>query len=315
MSEKIIFGPVMSRRLGRSLGIDLVPHKTCTLDCIYCECGKTTNKTIERKNFISPELILSELEKALNKDLKIDVITFSGSGEPTLYKDLEYLIDEIKKMTSIPLVMITNSTLLFDKEVRNALLKVDYVLPSLDASCFSTFNRINRPHENISFKDVLDGLIVFSKNFNGKIWLEILFCKGINDSEEELKGFEKIIPKIRTDLIQINSVDRPPAYPEAGKLTYYELERIAKRLGGVVIARNNSKYPISEKSKDVDFDESRILELLKRRPETIDAIEKGLSIQRVYLIKLINELMDEGKIIKKRFEGNDFFCLNKDSDT
>jgi len=298
MIEKVIFGPIISRRLGRSLGIDLIPYKTCTLDCIYCECGKTTDKTLTRKNFTSPEIILAELEKALKQNIDIDVITFSGSGEPTLYKDLDPLIEGIKRITDIPLVMITNSTLLYLPEVRDALLKVDYVLPSLDASCFSTFNKINRPHKELSFQDIFNGLIEFSQMFKGKIWLEILFCAGINDGEEEIKGFEELLPKIRTDLIQINSVDRPPAYKDAKAMDYSKLEKIAERLGGVVISRKKLDVENIKRPENILKDKSRIIEFLKRRPETIEVLQNGLSFQKIYLLKLLAELL-ENKTIQK----------------
>jgi GTP-binding protein len=306
MSNNVIFGPIISRRLGRSLGIDLIPYKTCTLDCIYCECGKTTNKTLKRQDFISPDIILSELKKALMENTNIDVITFSGSGEPTLYKSLDYLIDEIKKITDIPLVMITNSTLLTIDEVKKALLKVDFVLPSLDASCFSTFRKINIPHKELSFNDILNALIDFSHEYKGKIWLEILFCAGINDTEEEIQEFEKIIPKIRTDMIQINSVDRPPAYSIASSPKHSKLEEIAKRLNGTVVARKKLEDNNSDNRTNVKTDKKRILEFLRRRPETIEALQNGLSIQNVYLIKLLSELEDSNKI-KKVKHGNNWF--------
>ena len=206
-----LYGPVPSRRLGRSLGIDLVPHKICTYDCIYCQIGKTTKKTLLRKEYIPKEEVLEEVKAfLLSGDSPIDHFSLSGSGEPTLHSQIRSIIEGIKKMSSIPVAVITNGSLLYEEEVRKDLLRADIVLPSLDAVSPEVFKRINRPHRNISVEKAIEGMVEFRKVYKGEIWLEILFCKGVNDTPEELQRMKEAVDKIRPDLIHLNTVVRPP---------------------------------------------------------------------------------------------------------
>ena len=176
-----IFGPVPSRRLGFSLGVDTIPFKTCSLDCIYCQLGRTTNKTIERKEYIAGENILREIEEILKRKKKIDYITFSGSGEPTLNSRMEEMITQIKRLTSIPVAILTNGTLLYQPRMREELMEADLVIPSLDAVSEEVFEKINRPHHKLKINEVIKGINTFSQEFRGKIWLEIMLVKGVND--------------------------------------------------------------------------------------------------------------------------------------
>jgi wyosine [tRNA(Phe)-imidazoG37] synthetase (radical SAM superfamily) len=187
VERKYIFGPVPSRRLGRSLGVDLVPFKTCSFDCIYCDLGRTTQKTTSRQPFASPEKIVEELELTLSVlDKKPDFITLSGSGEPTLNNDIGAIIRRAKEITSIPVAVLTNSSLLSLQEVRNDLSEADLVVPSLDAVTPALFEYVNRPHPSLRIEDIVQGLIQFRKQYRGQIWLEILFCRGANDDREEV---------------------------------------------------------------------------------------------------------------------------------
>ena len=208
---KYIYGPVPSRRLGRSLGIDPIPIKTCNFQCIYCQLGKTTNFTNERKNYYPIEEIFAEMTESiqLSKN-KFDYITFVGSGEPTLYKDLGSLILKAKEISNKPVCVITNGALLYDQEVRKSLMICDVVLPSLDAGDEKSFIKINRPHPSISFKAVIQGLIAFRKEFKGKLWLEAMLMKGINDSKGALLKIKEKIHLIEPDRIDINVPIRPP---------------------------------------------------------------------------------------------------------
>ncbi|NMC21094.1 MAG: radical SAM protein, partial [Thermogutta sp.] len=167
---KHIFGPVPSRRLGRSLGVDLVPFKTCSYDCIYCQLGRTTCKTIERKTWVPLELVLEELEEKLHT--RPDYITLSGSGEPTLFSPLDKLIEGIRALTDIPIVALTNGSLLSDSDVQAALLPADLVIPSLDAGNEAAFQLVNRPHEDLAFDRMLEGLVAFRRRFPKEYWLE-----------------------------------------------------------------------------------------------------------------------------------------------
>ena len=181
---KHIFGPVPSRRLGMSLGIDLVPHKVCSLNCIYCECGRTTDLTLERKEYIPFDEVITELKDYMNNNSVPDYITFSGSGEPTLNSRIGDIIEYIKgNYSDIKVAVLTNGTLFPDKKVRDELLKADLVLPSFDAASELAFKKINRPNSSINLDEYLNSLVEFKKEFKGTIWLEILIIPGYNDSK------------------------------------------------------------------------------------------------------------------------------------
>jgi len=183
---KHIFGPVPSRRLGVSLGIDLVPHKVCSLNCVYCECGKTTDLTVERIEYVPYGEVISELDRFMSENPKPDYITFSGSGEPTLNSRIGDIVSYIKnKYPDVSLALLTNGTLLSDPEVRKEIIACDLVLPSFDAATETAFDKINRPSELIGLEQYLNGIIEFRKEFKGKIWLEVFILPGYNDSPEE----------------------------------------------------------------------------------------------------------------------------------
>jgi len=229
---KYIFGPVPSRRLGRSLGVDLVPYKTCTFDCIYCDLGRTTNKTTSRQSFVSPEEIQKELELILSAlDKKPDFITLSGSGEPTLNNNIGQIIRGAKEITSIPIAVLTNSSLLSLKEVSDDLLEADLIVPSLDAITPTLFEYINRPHGSLRIEEIFSGIIQFRKQYWGQIWLEVLFCRGVNDNRDEIQKLKEVIDRIKPDKIQLNTPVRPPAEDFVFPLTLAQLENIRERLG------------------------------------------------------------------------------------
>lgn len=206
---KYIYGPVNSRRIGFSLGLSLTPYKVCNFDCIYCQLGKTTRKTSSRKEYIEIADILEELKFWLvsspKEAAKLDYITLSGSGEPTLNSRISELIEGIKKISRAPVAVITNSSLLAGSKVRRGLLGADLIVPSLDSADFRAFKRIDRPGKNIKLKDIINGLISLRKEFRGKIWLEVMIVKGINDGLEQIKQLKEIIDKINPDKVQINS--------------------------------------------------------------------------------------------------------------
>jgi wyosine [tRNA(Phe)-imidazoG37] synthetase (radical SAM superfamily) len=208
----IIFGPVRSRRLGRSLGLDIIPFKTCPFDCVYCECGATTLKTVERKPYIPADTVLKELAEALSKKPELDYITFSGSGEPTLNSDIACMITGIKEMTDIPIAVLTNSSLLMNPDVRKDLLEADLVVPSLDAASDAMFKMIDRPPQDMKIEDVLQGIIKFRSEFKGKLWLEILFIEAFNTRDSEVLLLKKAVERIKPDRLQLNTVDRPPLF-------------------------------------------------------------------------------------------------------
>jgi len=232
---KYIYGPVPSRRLGLSLGLSITPHKTCDFDCVYCQQGKTSQTTLERKEYIPISEVLDELRAwVLNhaeEEKKLDYITISGSGEPTLNTEVGRLIQEIKKISARPVAVITNSSLLGDASIRKELLSADLIVPSLDAVTEQTFQKIDRPHPGIKIEDIISGLVELRKEFSGKIWLEVMLASGINDDLRYIKKLKEIADKINPDKIQLNSPVRTTA--EAGIIPVAEikLKRIKKILG------------------------------------------------------------------------------------
>ncbi|RLE14843.1 radical SAM protein [Candidatus Aerophobetes bacterium] len=301
-----IFGPVPSRRLGFSLGVDTIPYKTCTLDCIYCQLGRTTNKTLERKEYILADVIVDEVEKIIKeKKKKIDYITFSGSGEPTLNLKIGDMIERIKKITTIPIAVLTNGTLLYSEKLRDELKKADLVIPSLDAADDPTFKQVNRPHPSLSFEMMVSGIAKFSQEFKGKIWLEIMLVKGINDSPKHIQKISKIIKEIRVDKIQLNTPVRPPAEEFVRPLSMQNLEEIKSLLGDkceVVAAFKRAR----QKAYREDVEE-QIITLIKRRPVTLTDISNSLGIHRNEVIKYIESLSDRKLLQSKIYSGKRYY--------
>lgn len=302
-----IFGPVPSRRLGFSLGIDTVPYKTCSLDCIYCQVGRTTNKTIKRKEYISCDGILTEVEEVLLKQKeRIDYITFSGSGEPTLNSRMKTIINGIRKLASIPIAIITNGTLLFQPETREELMEADLVIPSLDAASEEVFKKVNRPHHSLAIDEIIDGLSDFSEEFKGKIWLEIMMVKGINDSPQEIKRIAELIEKIKLDKIQLNTVVRPPAEEFVQPVSLENLKKIRRTLGEKCEIIAGFKRPSQEIcSEDI---KKGILTMLKRRPVTLLDISRSSGINQNEAIKYLNTLEKEDQIFTKFHRGKRYYC-------
>jgi wyosine [tRNA(Phe)-imidazoG37] synthetase (radical SAM superfamily) len=297
-----IFGPVPSRRLGRSLGIDLVPSKTCTYDCLYCQVGRTTQKTIERKNWVPVDEIIAELKNKLSS--KPDFITLSGSGEPTLNSGCGLLIEKIKQITDIPVAVITNGSLLFMPDVRNDIKRADVVMPTLVAGDEETFKKINRPTPEITFDKMLGGLIDFRKEYTGKYWLEVFIIAGLNDSDQQIDKIAKCIEKIRPDKVQINTVTRPPA-ENVNAINRQRLEQIAKRIykNAEVIA----DFKSDDKGGDFNIKSNDIIEMLKRRPCSADDIAAGLKISILEILKHIEALIKSGKIKAVKQNGKIYY--------
>lgn len=310
MSEqtKYLFGPVPSRRLGLSLGVDTVPFKVCTLDCVYCQLGKTTEKTIERKEYVTVENVIRELQQRLIQGLHADYITLSGSGEPTLNSSLGRIIDRIKEITDIPVAILTNSTLLWDESVRTECAKADLVLPSLDAGDEETFQKLNRPHSDVSLDKLIDGLRKFRNQFEGQIWLEIFLVDGLNTTSAQVKKIADAVKIIQPDKIQLNTAVRPTAEPGIKILKNQRLEEIALCFGQncEIIA----DYSDNGRSKNAKSMQESTLSVLKRRPCTIDDICNGLGIHRNEALKYITHFQKMGAVQSERKNGILFFRAN-----
>lgn len=289
-----IYGPVPSRRLGFSLGIDIIPYKTCSLNCIYCQLGPTTQKTVQRKEFISWKKILSQIKSVLSSGQRIDYLTFSGSGEPTLNSALGKLIREIKKITSVPVAVLTNGSLLTRKSVRDTLKAADVVVPSLDAATQAVFTKVNRPHTSLRVEKIIEGLKKFRQEFKGSIWLEIMLVKGVNDSASHIKKLKNFIAKIKPEKVQLNTVVRPPSEELAHPLSLKELEKIKNLLGEncEIIAEFKKKKQIPR----VENLEAAILSMIRRRPVTLSDISISLGKNKSEINKYLGFLLQEGKI-------------------
>jgi len=300
-----IFGPVPSRRLGFSLGVDTIPFKTCSLNCIYCQLGRTINKTIQRKEYIAADDILREIEEVLREGKRIDYITFSGSGEPTLNSEIRRMISRIKELTSIPLAILTNGTLLYRPRIREDLMEADLVIPSLDTVTQEIFEMVNRPHPSLKIEKVITGIDSFSQEFNGKVWLEIMVVKGINDSLEEIEKAAQVIKQMNLEKIQLNTVVRPPAEEFARPLTADDLNNIKTVLGKKceIIAEFKRATQKAYK-RDV---EKRILSMVKRRPVTLVDISHSLGLHRNEIIKYVETLEKKHQIRTKVHSGERYY--------
>ncbi|MCD4818562.1 MAG: radical SAM protein [Candidatus Cloacimonetes bacterium] len=309
---KYLFGPVPSRRLGISLGVDLVPHKVCSLNCIYCEVGRTTNLTIERKEYIPINEVINELKEYLNQKPELDFITFSGQGEPTLNSGLGKVINFIKEYyPQYKIAVITNGTLFWKKEVRDEVLPVDVILPSLDAVSEQVFLKLNRPNKNLKNDKIIEGLFQLRKEFKGKIYLEIFFAPQLNDSKEELILLKEIALKMKPDLVQLNTLDRPGTEDFIKAITNEDLKRIKdflEPLPVVIIAKAKTRKQIKSFNKNI---EEQILDTIKRRPCTDKDLSEMLNLHLNELNKYLSELIDSGKIESDKQDRGFFFKITK----
>lgn len=294
---KYLFGPVPSRRLGISLGVDLVPHKVCSLDCVYCECGPTTKLTDERKEYILYDKVIKELDHYFTSDPDPDYITFSGSGEPTLNIRLGDVLNFIKqRKPEIPVAVLTNGTLLNQKQVRMDLLKADVVLPSLDAASETAYLKINRPFHTLDIHDYINGLRLFREEYAGKIWLEVLIIPGYNDGKEDLLSLKEAFMKIRPDMIQLNTLDRPGAMDNLHSASQTELLEIVNfwQLENVeIIAKPPKRKEIKSYRQDT---ETAIQETIARRPCTVEDLTKILGLHINEVNKYLDVLEADGKV-------------------
>lgn len=293
-----IFGPVPSRRLGRSLGIDLLPRKMCPLDCVYCECGPTEMLTAERSETVPTEAVLAEIDAALANRPELDSITFSGTGEPTLHMHLGRIIQHIhEKHPGYVVTLLTNGVLFPDPQVRADAALADRVIPNLDAVSQDVFDAVNHPAPGIDNAAVIESLALFRGEFSGQFWLEIFIVPGVNDAPGELRRMADAVRRIRPDRVQLNSLDRPPAYAGVTAPSLERWKEIAAFFPGAdIIARGAFPIPaalVTEHARD------RILETLRRRPLTLEDIlaQTGMHIHEAH--KILQHLLEENRIEKQ----------------
>lgn len=307
-----IFGPVPSRRLGRSLGIDVVPAKTCSFDCIYCESGPTTHLTVKREEFSAPSLILRELHEFFtNFPDSADVITFSSAGEPTLYSRLEELISEIKKAyPQYPLIVLTNGSLLWMPEVRKALSRADRVVPSLDAVTARAFRAINKPHPSLELSTIVEGMRAFRSEYRGELHVEVVLVSGINDSPEELSSIARALDLIKPDCVELNTVVRPPALQGTRGLTSERMSAAACFFQGWN-ARIIGSFAAESVETSPEELGARIIRTIERRPCTISELAAALGISEESLAEESEKLEKQGKLSLVSFDGKLFLSPAK----
>ncbi len=313
-NSSIIYGPVLSRRFGYSLGIDIVPYKTCTYDCVYCQLEKTTNKTVERKRYIKVNIknFLGNLKDVVNSNKRIDYITFSGLGEPTLNSDIGMLIGRVKEITNIPVVVLTGGGLLYKEDVVNDIKNADLIKVSFDAPNDKILKKINRPHHNINFQNNLDGLKQLLRNFNGRIWLEIMLVKGLNDGINEANEFKNIIDDIDIagngiEKIHLNTSVRPTGGKNVLIPDSKRLLKIREILGKKTEIIQYSKVELQTKHRDNL--ENDIVELVKRRPVSAKDISDSLEVNLNEVIKSLRELLIKDKIKNKVYNNSKYYYI------
>jgi wyosine [tRNA(Phe)-imidazoG37] synthetase (radical SAM superfamily) len=312
MRYNTLFGPVPSRRLGISLGVDLVPMKTCTLNCIYCECGKTSRLTLKRDEYVPFDDVIKELTHYLENHAHPDYITFSGSGEPTLHVKIGDVIHFLKdRVPDIPVAVLTNGTLFFQKQVRIDVKDATVVIPSLDAATKEIFNKINRPSSQLILDGIIDGLIQFRKEYRGNMWLEIFIIHGLNDSTHELEALRRTIKKIKPDQVHLNTLDRPGTVPTLRPASREELEHVLEIFqmeNAVIIADPPDREALLVYRKDA---ESAILETIARRPCTSKDLSEILGLSADEVNTHLASLVTEGKIKSVKQQRGLFYRLSR----
>jgi wyosine [tRNA(Phe)-imidazoG37] synthetase (radical SAM superfamily) len=307
MAYRYLFGPVPSRRLGRSLGIDLVPQKTCTFDCAYCECGRTTVLTLERREYVPTDRVIAEIDDCLAKAPDIDYVTFAGSGEPTLHSGIGDIISFIKdRYPRYRVAVLTNGALFVDPDVRAALMRADLVVPSLDAVSEDIFRDINRPSPGITAGQVVAGLVAFSREFPGVIWLEVFIVPGKNDTDEELLRLRDAVAVIAPDRVQVNTLDRPGTDIRVRRASPRTLERARTIIGGnaEVIGAASCEPATAPEMRDVT---DMLLATLRRRPCTVADLSRISGLRPAEVTKHLRILEEKGAVEPVREQRGVFY--------
>ena len=272
-----VFGPVPSRRLGQSLGIDTIPLKTCNWNCVYCQLGRTRPLTNERKEYFPSADILAEVKTALasHQPGEIDWVTFVGSGEPTLHSRIGWLIRQVKMLADLPVAVITNGSLLYLPEVRQELAAADAVLPTLDAGTADLYRQINRPHPDITFERLVDGLIAFRGTYSGKLWVEVMLVQGLNDTEAALQEIAAVLRRVQPDEVHINLPTRPPAETWVRPSDAEGLLRARAILGDIAVVVHPAEGEFDLSGFDTAVD--AIIAIITRHPMRQEELERTLT--------------------------------------
>jgi len=310
MKSRHIFGPVLSRRLGLSLGVDLIPFKTCSYDCAYCECGATTDKTITRQDFFPVKDVIDELRTVLASHPHLDTITLAGSGEPTLSRSLGPVIAFVKReFPEYTLSVLTNGSLMTDREVREELVPADRVIPTLTSVSQETFERIHHPHPSLRIEEIIEGMVQFREMYSGALWLEVFVIPGLNTTAEELAGLKGAIERIKPDQVQLNTLDRPPAEGWVEAATDPELERVSEVLGRTGIEIVGRKRPVSRVTKANTEVSDLVRATLCRRPSTVEDLVRTTGLSGGEVAKILGVLEREGRVTSQRGSRGVFYAI------
>jgi len=300
-----LFGPVPSRRFGRSLGVDLTPYKTCTLDCVFCQLGRTTNKTVAREEYVPTDAVISEIEEWLKTRGQADYITLSGSGEPTLHSRFGEVLRYVKKNCSIPVVLLTNATLLHLPEVQDEASLADVVKVSLSAWDQASYRWVNRPHSLLNFQQLIQGQKAFRRHFRGQLWMEVVLVKGMNSMPSDVERIAARAAEIEPDRIQLNTVVRPPAEDFAMPLAEEDMSSLCGLFHPP--AEIIAEFKV-EKNLKIETNQKAILSMLQRRPCSEDQIAEGFGMHLNEVSKYLGRLMRTGQIKGERKDGTVYYA-------
>ncbi len=309
MPSKYIYGPVPSRRLKSSLGIDIIKSKTCSFNCIYCQVGSTICLSTRRRTYVPIQIVLEEIKTAISQNKRLDFLTFSGAGEPTLHIHIGKLIDGIKKITKIPVAVITNGSLLYLPSVQKDLARADVVLPTLCTATEKIFKNIHRANPCLNLRRIINGMIKFRQVFKGKLWLEIMLIKGFNDQPGEIHKLKAVVDRINPDRIQLNTVIRPPSEEFARPLNYKEMLRIRRIFGRRCEIIAEFKMRLAYKKDPGQYD--LILNALQRRPMTLIDLVRTTGLNKKILNAKLNKLRILKLIKTARHDKKIYFVKNE----
>jgi wyosine [tRNA(Phe)-imidazoG37] synthetase (radical SAM superfamily) len=309
-----IFGPILSRRFGRSLGVNVIPGKICSFDCIYCEVGKTKTPTVTRSAYASADKILTEFNEQYHKAKnRMDVITVTGYGEPTLNTEFEAVLDGIKEAAHHPVILLTNASTIHIPQVAQALKKFDIVVPSLDAVIEEKFKSVDKPHPSVNIKKIKEALTDFSRDYEGKLLIELLLVKGVNDSEEDLEAFAEYIKKINYFQVHLTTVYRPPSYSGVSRLSDEELAEKYVLLSSYGVER--AVIPgVSCSAADnysLELSEEDICKALCMRPMSVTDLAEGLAIDPILAEVMVDDLFTRGLLTSSQYENEIYYSLRK----
>ena len=302
MKRRWVYGPVLSRRFGLSLGVDLVPAKLCSYDCVYCQVGKTTHLSVEPSHWVDVDEVLKDVEAAVGESGAPDVVTLAGSGDPTLYDALAPLMRGLREVAGAPVVLLTNGGLLFREDVARAVEDADILAPSLDAGDPETFRKINRPHEAVTFDKMVQGLRQVTQTFKGQVRVEVMLVRRINDSPESIQAISEVLSTLRVDRVDVNTPVRPVRGGEKMVCPREVLERAARAFGpkaSIVASRGSSKKIEGDADSAPEKVYRRVKETISRRPCTAEEIGHSLRLRDVEVLKALTRLRAEGVLVTR----------------